>query len=162
MNKEKIDSIKDKIKKLQEEAENVNRELKSKRELIDSLEEEITKLANSEYIDFCRHNLEGNYFYHTFTSDEYICECFIYANKVKPEHDEEDYRLYGKSFLHVYSNNGGVKGNLVTFTADNDSHYLITNGWQDSLAGYIAYDKLTKISEEEFKNAKKKINEIII
>lgn len=157
-----IESIKDKIKTIQGEIDTIKKTLNSKQSLIDSLEEEMSKMANSEYINFCRSKLVGNYFFHTFTNINYIYEWFIYAERVETEHNDEDFRLYGKTILLTYANNGGNKDKLVTITIDNNSHYLITNGWEDSPAGCIGYTKLTKIDEEEFNKSKEKINEIII
>lgn len=158
----RIEEIKERIKEIQVEADNIKKELEIKNNSIYDLEQELNKEVNRSYIDFCTKVLNGNYFHHTFSKKDYIYDLYIYVEKVQSEHDGEDYIIYGRSIMLVYYNNNGERGKLVTTTIDVDSQYMVTNEWGDSLSGYLAYDTLVRITKEDFKRNKDKINEINI
>lgn len=158
----RIEEIKERIKEIQVEVENIKKDMDSKKSSIYDLEIELDKEVNRNYIDFCTKQLDGNYFHHTFSNKDYIYDWYIYAEKVQSEHNGEDYLICGRSIMLAYYNNNGERGKLVTTTIDVDSKYMVTNGWDDSLSGYFAYDTLVRITKEDFKRNKDKIIEINI
>lgn len=159
METEKLKILNDKIDSLKAEIGTMNDSIDVKRNELNGLYEELTKVRKAELINKCTNGMTGGFYKYEYTDVEYVTEWYIYFDKIIEVYDEE-VKMGGQTVALTYKNNGGNKGNLVSFTYDLESSYMIYDLYEDPYMSYLMLSKLKDSTLGDFFNAKDKIKEL--
>lgn len=147
----KTEEIKKKMKELTEFSDKLKNEVMSITKEVNKLKDELYREENKSYYNGVR-ELKGQYIKYDTYTERYHNVFYIYVDDVIET--EDDTHIDCKSVALVFVNNEGTRGQLVTYTYDIESNYIISKDWEDTYGGCLKFSNIKPSTEVEFDLAK--------